>query len=208
MIMSCDFDRIDALLCGSLPEDERASVLAHMNTCSACRAYYEVMSGLEGTEPAPVGFSQRVMAKVRTTPQAKVRRIPYGKIISAVAACAVLAVSLHMLPLLGIGNADNAAGGTEAKMVAESQRNGEILHDSADDAALDLPLYVHTISDEAQCVLIREYLTQQGFSPLYGTDAPREAYDLMAADVTALNQAVPGLDLPEQMLQLELKSAK
>ena len=109
MTMSCDFDRIDALLDGSLPEAERASVLAHMNTCSACRAYYEVMAGLEGDETVPVGFSQRVMERVRATPQKAARRIPYGKILSAVAACAVLVVSLQLLPSLGFGTADESA---------------------------------------------------------------------------------------------------
>ena len=46
--MTCDFDRIDALCAGELPESQRASVLAHMEHCPACRAYYEAMAGLEG----------------------------------------------------------------------------------------------------------------------------------------------------------------
>lgn len=198
--MSCDFDRIDALLDGSLPEAERASVLAHMNTCSACRAYYEVMTGLEGDETAPDGFSQRVMERVRTTPQKAARRLPYRKIISAVAACAVLIVGLQLLPLAGIGTAKDSAENSSMKIVPESQFDSY----TADDAMLQ----VCTVSDEAQCDSVRQWLHSNAFSPLYGEDAAREAYDLTAADVAALNNAVPGLDLPEQMLQLELKSAK
>ena len=197
--MSCDFDRIDALLDGSLPEAERASVLAHMNTCSACRAYYEVMTGLEGDETAPDGFSQRVMERVRTTPQKAARRLPYRKIISAVAACAVLIVGLQLLPLMGIGSAEGTDDAA-MKIVPESQFDSY----TADDAMLQ----VCTVSDEAQCDSVRQWLHSNAFSPLYGEDAAREAYDLTAADVAALNNAVPGLDLPEQMLQLELKSAK
>ena len=197
--MSCDFDRIDALLDGSLPEAERASVLAHMNTCSACRAYYEVMTGLEGDETAPDGFSQRVMERVRTTPQKAARRLPYRKIISAVAACAVLIVGLQLLPLMGIGSAEGTDDAA-MKIVPESQFDSY----AADDAMLQ----VYTVSDEAQCDSVRQWLHSNAFSPLYGEDAAREAYDLTAADVAALNNAVPGLDLPEQMLQLELKSAK
>ena len=200
MAMSCDFDRIDALLDGSLPEDERASVLAHMHTCSACRAYYEVMAGLEGDETVPVGFSQRVMERVRATPQKAARRIPYGKILSAVAACAVLVVSLQLLPSLGFGTADESAESISMKIVPESQFDAY----TADDAMLP----VYTVSDEAQCASIRQWLRDNAFPALYGENAEREAYDLTAADVAALNQAVPGLDLPEQMLQLELKSAK
>ena len=197
--MSCDFDRIDALLDGSLPEAERASVLAHMNTCSACRAYNEVMTGLEGDETAPDGFSQRVMERVRTTPQKAARRLPYRKIISAVAACAVLIVGLQLLPLMGIGSAEGTDDAA-MKIVPESQFDSY----TADDAMLQ----VCTVSDEAQCDSVRQWLHSNAFSPLYGEDAAREAYDLTAADVAALNNAVPGLDLPEQMLQLELKSAK
>lgn len=207
--MSCDFDRIDALLDGSLPEDARASVLAHMNNCSACRAYYEVMSGLEGEENAPADFTEQVMALVRTTPQVKARRVPYRKIISAVAACAVLIVTLQLLPLLGIGSVNDGADGAAPKFSEpETQRSGEILHDDAGDIASDLPLTIYTITDEAQCALARDYLAQNGFSPLYGADAPREAYDLTAEDVQALNRAISGLALPEQVLQLELKSAE
>ena len=72
--MLCDFDRIDALAAGELPAEERASVLAHMENCPACRAYYEAMAGLEGEETAPAGFAGRVMDAVRATPQGKVRR--------------------------------------------------------------------------------------------------------------------------------------
>ncbi|MBE6971105.1 MAG: hypothetical protein E7446_03175 [Ruminococcaceae bacterium] len=209
MTMSCDFDRIDALLAGTLPEDERAQMLAHMKSCSACRAYYEVMSGLEGAETAPAGFTQRVMEQVRITPQSKVRRTSYRKILSAVAACAVLVITLQLLPLLGIGTANDGADGAAPKFSEpEMQRSGEMFHDDASDIASDLPLFVYTISDETQCAQVRGYLNQHGFSPLYGTDAPREAYDLMAEDVRALNREFPELALPEQMLQLELKSAK
>ena len=198
--MSCDFDRIDALLDGSIPEDERTSVLAHMHICSACRAYYEVRSGLEGEETAPAGFSQRVMAQVRSTPQTKVRRMPYRKIISAVAACAVLIVGLQLLPLMGIGTGNDSAENTSMKMVPETQHGDAIADDSL--------LHVYTVSDEAQCISVRQWLRDNGFPALYGENAEREAYDLSAADVAALNKAVSGLDLPEQMLQLELKSAK
>ena len=210
MTMSCDFDRIDELLRGSLTEQERLSLLAHMESCPACRAYYEVMAGLEGNETVPAGFTQRVMEQVRTTPQRKARRIPYRKILSAAAACAVLAVTLQLLPLLGSSTANDGADGGAPKTVVESQRRsgGDEAYDDTDGVLADSVLPVHIISDEALCAQVREYLANQGFSPVYGYDAPREAYDLTAEDAAALNRAIPGVSLPEQMLQLELKSAK
>ena len=51
--MPCDFDRIDALLGGSLEESERQSVLNHIEKCSACRAYFDAMQMLEGDAQPP-----------------------------------------------------------------------------------------------------------------------------------------------------------
>ena len=89
--MTCDFDRIDALVAGELSDNERETVLAHMENCPACRAYYEAMSALEGEDTVPEGFSARVMDAVRTTPQTKVRRRrPMWQSVAAMAACRYL----------------------------------------------------------------------------------------------------------------------
>ena len=68
-------------------------------------------------------------------------------------------------------------------------------------------LTVYPIEDEALCAKVRLWLQQQEMAPLYG-EGLREAYDLTAEDVAALMGVVPELQLPQQMLQLELKSAK
>ena len=76
------------------------------------------------------------------------------------------------------------------------------------DQATDLPLTIHTLTDEALCAQVRAWLTQQNIPQLY-PDGPREAYDLTLAQVQALNAAVPAAALPElTLLQLELKSAE
>jgi hypothetical protein len=68
-------------------------------------------------------------------------------------------------------------------------------------------LTIYPIEDEALCAKVRLWLQQQEIASLYG-EGLREAYDLTAEDVATLMDAIPELKLPQQMLQLELKSAK
>ena len=187
--MPCDFDRIDALLDGSLEEAARQSVLTHIEACPTCRAYFEAMQTLECDAAPSADFAQRVMEQVRTTPQQKKRAASYRRVLAGLAACAVLVLGLRLLPLGGNGD--------------ELPVNGR----SVGDIASDLPLTIYPIEDDALCAKVRLWLQQQEMAPLYG-EGLREAYDLTAEDVAALMGAVPELQLPQQMLQLELKSAK
>ncbi len=206
--MTCDFDRIDALVAGELSDDERKSVLAHMENCPVCRAYYEAMAGLEGEETVPEGFTARVMDTVRATPQVKVRRRrPVWQGMAAMAACAALVVGL------GLGSGLFGAE-TAAPESAELVRNSDDVNTNTPESfsgydyqASDLPLTVHDLTDPTLCAQVRTWLVQQSIPQLY-PDGPREAYDLTADQVKALNAAFPLLALPEQMLQLELKSAE
>lgn len=212
--MICDFDRIDALLTGELAEDERASVLAHMENCPACRTYYETMADLEGSETAPEGFTVRVMDAVRATPQRKTRR-PVWRSMAAVAACAVLVVGLGFgSGLLDANMSADTAAPESARSVDDAANMGQDIPDnekgSIDDCAhyaSDLPLIIHTVTDAALCAQMRDWLATQNISQLY-PDAPREAYDLTQEQVQALNAAIPEAHLPEQMLQLELKDTE
>ena len=206
--MTCDFDRIDALCAGELPESERASVLAHMERCPACRAYYEAMAGLEGEETAPAGFAGRVMDVVRTTPQQKVRRRTSAwRSFAAVAACAVLVVGLGFGS--GLMGADSAAPETANDSAPGMTRDleGDFAQYSSGDDAEDLPLTIHTVEDPALCAQVRSWLAEQQIPQLY-PDGPREAYDLTAEQVRSINRDIPLLALSEAFLQLELKSAE
>ncbi len=206
--MSCNLDRIDALLEGSLSEEERASVLAHMQNCPTCRAYYEALAGLEGDQTAPEDFTARVMAEVRRTPQCKPQRPQYRRVLAGLAACAVLVIGLSAFPLLqGRGVNDDAALDV-ADIGRSVEQEGQYSTMDDADIAEDLPLTIYTLTDASVCRQVRLWLEQQGKAPLYGNDSPREAYDLTADEVKALNQAVPEADLPQKMLQLELKSAE
>ena len=206
--MSCDFDRIDALLEGSLPEAERATVLAHMKNCPNCRAYYEALAGLEGDQTAPEGFTARVMAEVHRTPQRKPQRPQYRRVLAGLAACAVLVIGLSAFPPLQERGVNDDAALYTADIGRSVEQEEQ--HSTSDDAdiAEDLPLTIHVLTDASVCRQVRRWLEQQGKAPLYGDEGPREAYDLTADEVKALNQAVPEADLPQKMLQLELKSVE
>ena len=206
--MTCDFDRIDALCAGELPESECTSVLAHMERCPACRAYYEAMAGLEGEETAPTGFAGRVMDVVRATPQQKARRRASAwRSFAAVAACAVLVVGLGLGS--GLMGADSAAPETANDSAPGMTRDleGDFAQYSSGDDAEDLPLTIHTVEDPALCAQVRSWLAEQQIPQLY-PDGPREAYDLTAEQVRSINRDIPLLALPEAFLQLELKSAE
>ena len=210
--MTCDFDRIDALCAGELPDGERASVLRHMESCPACRAYYEALASLEGKETAPEGFTARVMDAVRATPQVTVRRTRrLWQSVAAMAACAALVVGLGLNS--GMFSAETApeAESAPADLIRSSEESPESTAPSDNlsqysDQASDLPLTIHTLTDEALCHQVRAWLAQQNIPELYPNGA-REAYDLTADQVTALNRHIPLLALPEMFLQLELKAA-
>ena len=202
--MTCDFDRIDALVAGELSDNERETVLAHMENCPACRAYYEAMSALEGEDTVPEGFSARVMDAVRTTPQTKVRRRrPMWQSVAAMAACAALVVGLGLRS--GAMNAPTEAESAELSRGVEdtTQDDFNSYHTLPDDASLP----VYTLTDGNQCAQVRAWLAVQNIPQLY-PDGPREAYDLTADQVSALKSEFPLLALPEEMLQLELNRAE
>ena len=212
--MTCDFDRIDALCAGELSDDERASVLAHMDTCPACRAYYEAMAGLEGEETAPEGFSARVMDAVRATAQTKPRRRrSVWQSVAAMAACAALVVTLGLNSGLFGANvaapesADDSAPSRSSDSEGADFSGYELPNSFNDNGADDLPLNVHTLTEAQLCAQVRAWLAQQNIPQLY-PDGSREAYDLTADQVAALTDEFPLLALPQESLQLELKSAE
>ena len=222
--MTCDFDRIDALVAGELSEDECKTMLTHMEHCPTCRAYYEAMAGLEGEDTVPEGFTQRVMDTVRATPQTKVRRRrPMWQSVAAMAACAALVVGLGLgSGLMRTESAPESANeamemtrdytqGTREPLLVDDADNSIPGHDNASALesyeASDLPLTVQTLTDPVLCAQVRTWLSDRGIAALYG-EGQREAYDLTADEAKALHQDFPELDLPHQMLQLELKSAE
>lgn len=69
-------DRLEALVEGSLRTEDRVVLESHLLTCPACqtqveewRALFSALSGLPQFEPS-LGFSERVMVRVRISPRA------------------------------------------------------------------------------------------------------------------------------------------
>ena len=194
--MPCNLDQVDALLDGTLPQEQREAVLSHIHSCPACRMYYEAVSGLEGSALPPADFTARVMEAVRTTPQERVkRRLPLRRYVSGLAACAVVVLGVSLWLSAGSGN-------QAAIQPADAPRIGTenvVPYDSGTDS--QLPLY--SVTDSQLCAQIRQWMQQENISQTY-PQGPREAYDLTAAQAAALCQAIPALELPERDLQLEL----
>lgn len=87
-------DWVSAHLDGALSGEERRELLAHLDVCPDCRAYFqdqtairEALSQLE--IPAPEGFTARVMEQVRSeaAPEKKVVLFPGWRRWAALAAC-------------------------------------------------------------------------------------------------------------------------
>ena len=101
--------RISALIDDELPAAERPEVMAHLAECPACKAYWEELLAVgeilrEETTPAPAGFSEAVMVRVRETRQErKLVAFPVWKSVAAIAACCTIAV-------LGVWMMDGTGG--------------------------------------------------------------------------------------------------
>lgn len=197
--MHGDFDRIDALLASQLPEEERTAVLTHIDTCPTCRAYAQTMAALEGNEPAPVGFAERVMAAVAATAQEKPRRRrPAWRSFAAAAACMLLVAGL--LGSRFFPAPDAAYSGTAD---GEARR-------SSDDTAADLQSLNEGAGDSQYCTLygadlcarVRVWLRTAQLSPMSGE--AQECYALSPAQAEALSTAIPDITLPQGTLVLIL----
>lgn len=90
-------DRISAFLDGELSGPEQAELMEHMAACQSCQQYFDDLvaiheAAMELEEvPAPEGFAQQVMDRVRATKQdkaPKVIRFPQRR-WAALAACCV-----------------------------------------------------------------------------------------------------------------------
>lgn len=93
---------ISAFLDGELPAAQRAELTGHLSGCPVCQKYFDdlvaIQEALDQEEvPVPEGFSQRVMERVRATPQAlpekKAAPSPRWRRWAAVAACCALVLA-------------------------------------------------------------------------------------------------------------------
>ena len=95
---------ISDFLDGELSAEDRAEVAEHVASCPACQQYFDDLVAMHDAfdqieeVPVPDGFTERVMARVRETPQTEEKKIipfPHWRRWAALAACcAIVALGL------------------------------------------------------------------------------------------------------------------
>lgn len=144
---------LDAFVDGELAPAEADRVRAHLAACPACQAYVADALAIREAFPEaedtvlPEGFTDAVMAAVRTHPQKK-KVLPWRKVLLPLAACFALVLLVRHMPLsYGGGAADTASVATAsaadtAEMAEDIQNDGGVMKyksardtDSAPEAA-------------------------------------------------------------------------
>ena len=162
MIVCKEYEaRISALIDDALTTDERIEVLAHLDNCPACRAYWEDLLSLRDLlraeeTPAPAGFADAVMARVHETkqekaPERKVLPFPQWKRFAALAACcAVVLLGIWSLDLMpGTENSmDMAALNGSAAPECTAQGDAGARKDDTSDSAQEPPDVEYDVSDD------------------------------------------------------------
>ena len=153
-------EQLSAFLDGELTDAERDGVLAHLETCEACRTYlaeltalHDAFGDLEDID-APEGFAEGVLARLHeeAAPQQAKKRNPWRGIATLAACAAVVVLAISAMPRMGgssgssgsTGSAANGSGlnGAESFMItassapaaAEPEAPAELLMNTANDA--------------------------------------------------------------------------
>ena len=189
----CDFDRVEALLDGTLPRSERAAAEAHIKNCPDCRRWYQGLQMLREEEiPAPAGFADRVMDQVRNTKQEKKNREKRRwTSVAAAAACAVLVLAF------GWGFIRPSQNAAFSRMTDDvsTVRAQDAAYASNEEPALEL--------NRREADEVRRWLREKQREP-DRKEKDGEVYLLSAEETAALGKAMPELELPDEALKLYL----
>ena len=131
-------EQCSACLDGALSEEERRELMDHLAVCGDCRGYFadllalrEALAGLE--TPAPEGFADRVMERVRMEAEPAKRALPFPgwrRWAALAACCAVVCLGVWRGGLLPQKSAaDTASAGQDA---------GTAVEEAEDEAPLEL----------------------------------------------------------------------
>ena len=188
----CDFDRVEALLDGTLPRSERAAAEAHIKNCPDCRRWYEALRLLREEETAaPAGFADRVMEQVRDTRQEKKRKENHRwTSMAAAAACAVLVLAF------GWGFFRPSEGAVFSRLLSDITvaRTQDAAY-AAEEPAWEL--------SRREADSVRRWLQERGREP-DKTEEDGATYFLTKEETAALRESMPDLEIPEENLQLSL----
>ena len=186
----CDFDRVEALLHGTLSQTERAEVEAHMETCPDCRRWYEALQTLRGEEiAAPAGFADRVMEQVRNTRQEKKKKgnRRWASVMAA-AACAVLVLAF------GWGMLRPQQNAVFSRMADSTVRTQNAAY-ASEEPARELSRH--------EADQVRQWLQERGREPDEKENGG-EVYFLTREEMSELDEFLPELELPDEALRLYL----
>ena len=120
---------LSARLDGELTGEEERELEAHLKECPGCRTLAEQLSGLHEDfsaleeVPAPQGFAQGVMDRIRAEEQKKVIplfRRPQFKAVAGLAACLVLCAGLYGAGQLNLAGQTGGADGAVTRQTGGS----------------------------------------------------------------------------------------
>lgn len=197
MIVCKEYEaRISALIDDVLTIDERIEVLEHLDNCPACRAYWEDLLSLRDLlraeeTPAPVGFTDAVMARVRETkqekaPERKVLPFPQWKRFAALAACCAVVLlgiwsldlmpgvnnSMDMAALNGSAAPERATQGVDCETTESSQELPDVEYGvSEDGSAAFCGVPEPPTQDDTEEDIVKVFAKTGGFTAAVATDS-------------------------------------
>lgn len=138
---NCEYyeELIGAALDGEITAEEGKELRAHLESCEACRSFYEAMQAISGTDDAlgdvPENFTANVMARVHETAasaekpakkKASIQRLVtrYGA-LAAAAAVAIWAGVTFSGTFAAKGASSTAREGSEIAMYSAAEDSGE-----------------------------------------------------------------------------------
>ena len=142
---------ISDFLDGELSAEDRARVAEHLASCPACQQYFDDLVAMHDAfdrieeVPVPDGFTERVMARVRETPQTEEKKIipfPRWRRWAALAACCAIAA-------LGLWSAQRTA-------LPQKVSRQTALAESASSMARDADLEEIIATDDALVALMMD----------------------------------------------------
>lgn len=196
---SCEkyMEMASAYLDGELSPEESAELLAHLEACPGCRAFYEAISGisddLEVVE-APEGFAKGVMDALGERPSGKGRCKRRGKLVArvaALAACLALVIAAGVKLAMPVSEKDSANG--EPARFSATGADNDIEERELEDGALPESVAgpaESSYSEDAKAVTI-----EHGGAVIHMTDSAdiKELVDVLtnASDASSIPDGQP-----------------
>lgn len=172
---SCEkyMEMASACLDGELSPEERAELLAHLEACPGCRAFYEAISGISDdmeVVEAPEGFAKGVMDALGERPSNKKRCKRRGKIVArvaALAACLALVIAAGAKLAMPVSEKDSANG--EPARFSATGADNDIEERELEDGAL--PESVAGPAESSYSTDAKAVTIEHGGAVIHMTDA-------------------------------------